>query len=60
MLTPKRGALLKRLERFRMVPGHEPDLSKMTDDELEQRAELFENLFKLAYKEDDNDRAADH
>lgn len=32
-----------------------PDLSKMTNDELEKRAELWEKLFQIAFNEEDDD-----
>ncbi|WP_282322347.1 hypothetical protein [Bacillus subtilis] len=42
-----------------MVPGHGPDLSKMTDEELEKRLEFLESAFKMAWEEEDNEDGDD-
>ncbi|WP_339235386.1 hypothetical protein NSS75_01060 [Bacillus sp. FSL K6-1012] len=53
-MASRRGYLIKRLtEDFRMVPGHGPDLSKMTDEELEKRLRFLESAFKMAWEEDE-------
>ncbi|UOY92876.1 hypothetical protein MUG87_01660 [Ectobacillus sp. JY-23] len=44
--TPKRKELLKRLSRFRTVPGHGRHISKKTDEELEVFVNLLESMFK--------------
>ncbi|MCY9144736.1 hypothetical protein [Bacillus sp. T9C1] len=55
-MVSRREYLIKRLtEDFRMVPGHGPDLSKMTDEELEKRLEFLESAFKMAWEEEDED-----
>ncbi|GEC93066.1 hypothetical protein [Brevibacillus brevis] len=61
-MTPTRQALLKRLENFRMVPGHGPDVNNMSDEKLETYVKALESVFKKAFEEedeDDDDRAAD-
>ncbi|MGG7222878.1 hypothetical protein ACQXR1_21795 [Bacillus sp. ATD] len=56
LVVSRREYLLKRLtEDFRMVPGHGPDLSKMTDEELEKRLKFLESAFKMAWEEEDEE-----
>ncbi|MCY9734654.1 hypothetical protein M5X17_13015 [Paenibacillus alvei] len=53
-MTEKRKGLLKRLENFRAVPGHGPDIEAKTDDELELYVKLLESMFERAFAEKDN------
>ncbi|MGR0289767.1 hypothetical protein ACUWE6_22435 [Bacillus subtilis subsp. subtilis] len=56
LVVSRREYLIKRLtEDFRMVPGHGPDLSKMTDEELEKRLRFIESAFKMAWEEEDEE-----
>lgn len=50
-MTEKRKKLLDKLSNYRMVPGHGPDLSKMTDSQLEKQLKIYESLFRLAFSE---------
>jgi hypothetical protein len=62
-VTATRQALLKRLQNFRTVPGHGPDISKMSDEQLEKYVSILESTFKMAFEEEGDDgidRAADH
>ncbi|QAT44336.1 hypothetical protein EQZ01_00990 [Bacillus subtilis] len=55
-MVSRREYLIKRLtEDFRMVPGHGPDLSKMTDEELAKRLKFLESAFKMAWEEEDEE-----
>ncbi|MGG1189077.1 hypothetical protein ABE189_18995 [Bacillus subtilis] len=55
-MVSRREYLLKRLtEDFRMVPGHGPDLSKMTDEELEKRLKFLESALKMAWEEEEEE-----
>lgn len=38
-----------------MVPGHGPDLSKMTDEELEKRLKFLESALKMAWEEEEEE-----
>ncbi|OTQ85116.1 hypothetical protein BG31_15430 [Bacillus subtilis subsp. subtilis] len=59
-MASRREYLIKRLtEDFMMVPGHGPDLSKMTYEELEKRLKFLESAFKLAWEEEDNEDGDD-
>ncbi|WP_198406530.1 hypothetical protein [Bacillus velezensis] len=51
-MTEKRKKLLEKLSDFRMVPGHGPDLSTMTDEQLEKRLWFLETAFTMAWNED--------
>lgn len=42
-----------------MVPGHRPDLSKMTDEELEKRLRFLESAFKMAWEEEEEEEDED-
>ncbi|MCY8307193.1 hypothetical protein MOC96_00290 [Bacillus vallismortis] len=56
LVASRREYLIKRLtEDFRMVPGHGPDLSKMTDEELEKRLGFLESAFKMAWEEEEDE-----
>ncbi|MEC3639797.1 hypothetical protein [Bacillus halotolerans] len=60
LVVSRREYLIKRLtEDFMMVPGHGPDLSKMTDEELEKRLRFLESAFKMAWAEEDNEDGED-
>ena len=50
-MTEKRKKLLEKLSNFRMVPGHGPDLSTMTDEQLEKRLWFLETAFAMAWNE---------
>ncbi|MGN4667975.1 hypothetical protein ACTFRP_19485 [Bacillus cereus group sp. MYBK234-1] len=53
--TPKtlnRQELLKRASQFHFVPGHGPDISKMSDEELQKCVEIMESMFENAFKKD--------
>ncbi|MGQ8967941.1 hypothetical protein [Bacillus subtilis] len=55
-MASRREYLIKRLtEDFMMVPGHGPDLSKMTDEELEKRLRFLESAFKMVWKEENEE-----
>ena len=41
----KRSKLIKELENYKYVPGHGPDYSKMTNEQLYERLRLFRWLF---------------
>lgn len=59
-MVSRREYLIKRLtEDFMMVPGHGPDLSKMTDEELEKRLRFLESAFKMAWEEEDEEEEED-
>ncbi|WP_205172490.1 hypothetical protein [Bacillus pakistanensis] len=45
--------MLKRASRFRSVPGHGPDILKMSDDELERYVSILEATFEEAFKEEE-------
>ncbi|MFY0516440.1 hypothetical protein ACOMCU_01225 [Lysinibacillus sp. UGB7] len=47
----KREKLIQRNKKFVQIPM--PDLSEMTDGELERRADFWEKSFEIAFKEDD-------
>ncbi|MEW5069681.1 hypothetical protein ABVK62_18540 [Bacillus subtilis] len=52
-MASRREYLIKRLtEDFMMVPGHGPDLSKMTDEELEKQLRFLESAFEMAWEEE--------
>lgn len=53
-MIEKRKGLLKRLENFRSVPGHGPDIDAKTNDELELYVKLLESMFERAFAEKDN------
>ncbi|KIN37584.1 hypothetical protein B4070_2542 [Bacillus subtilis] len=38
-----------------MVPGHGPDFSQMTDEELEKQLRFLESAFEMAWEEDIED-----
>ena len=48
--TPSREELLKRASKFHFVPGHGPDISKMSDEELQKCVEIMESMFRNAFK----------
>ncbi|WP_367148191.1 hypothetical protein [Bacillus subtilis] len=53
LVASRREYLIKRLtEDFMMVPGHGPDLSKMTDEELEKQLRFLESAFEMAWEEE--------
>nr|WGD81807.1 hypothetical protein P5659_03990 [Bacillus subtilis]WGD83829.1 hypothetical protein P5664_21700 [Bacillus subtilis]WGD94489.1 hypothetical protein P5642_15075 [Bacillus subtilis]WGE03202.1 hypothetical protein P5651_02595 [Bacillus subtilis] len=55
-MASRREYLIKRLtEDFMMVTGHGPDLSKMTDEELEKRLRFLESAFKMAWEDEDEE-----
>ncbi|AWM42729.1 hypothetical protein SJY89_19745 [Bacillus velezensis] len=58
-MTEKRKKLLEKLSDFRMVPGHGPDLSAMTDEQLEKQLWFLETAFKMAWEEEDNEDGDD-
>ncbi|MEK4388163.1 hypothetical protein MHI19_01065 [Bacillus sp. FSL M7-1004] len=52
-MASRREYLIKRLtEDFRMVPGHGPDFSKMTDEKLEKQLRFLESAFEMAWEEE--------
>ncbi|GEK27433.1 hypothetical protein [Bacillus spizizenii] len=52
-MASRREYLIKRLtEDFRMVPGHGPDFSQMTDEELEKQLIFLESAFEMAWEEE--------
>ncbi|UNM82435.1 hypothetical protein QNK07_01065 [Bacillus subtilis] len=56
LLVSRREYLIKRLtEDFMMVPGHGPDFSQMTDEELEKQLRFLESAFEMAWEEDIED-----
>lgn len=54
-MTSTRQALLKRLDNFSTVPGHGPDVAKMSDEKLELYVGILESVFEEAFNEPDND-----
>ncbi|WII36838.1 hypothetical protein [Paenibacillus thiaminolyticus] len=54
-MTERRKELLKRLENFKVVPGHGPDINAKTDDELELYLSLLETMFKRAFSQADDE-----
>ncbi len=51
MVASRREYLIKRLtEDFMMVPGHGPDFSQMTDEELEKQLRFLESAFEMAWE----------
>jgi len=48
-----REELLKKLSNFKTVPGHGPDLSEMTDKQLEFQLKLYEAMFESYFEEDE-------
>jgi len=50
--TPNREELLKRASQFHFVPGHGPDISKMSDEELQNCVESWERAFRELFKKD--------
>lgn len=50
-MVDKREELLRRNKNFVQIPM--PNLYKMTTEELEQRADSLEQLFELAFDEQD-------
>ncbi|MEN4815735.1 hypothetical protein ABEG99_20835 [Bacillus velezensis] len=51
-MTEKRKKLLGKLSNFCMVSGHGPDLSAMTDEQLEKQLWFLETAFNMAWNED--------
>nr|WP_289038252.1 hypothetical protein [uncultured Allobacillus sp.] len=49
----KRDELIKRNQEFVQIPM--PDFSKMTDDELQKRANMMERAFRDAFNEPDDE-----
>ncbi|MER2005857.1 MAG: hypothetical protein ABS939_00275 [Psychrobacillus sp.] len=47
-MTEEREELIRRNLNIKMV--HMPDLSEMTNEELEKRANFWENMFQIAVK----------
>ncbi|MED0777811.1 MULTISPECIES: hypothetical protein [Bacillus amyloliquefaciens group] len=58
-MTEKRKKLLDKLSNYHMVPGHGPDLSKMTDSQLEKQLKIYESLFRLAFSEKNEEEDED-
>ena len=52
-MDDKRAELIKRNNNFIQIPM--PNLSEMTDEELERRATMHERLFELAFDDEDLD-----
>lgn len=48
-MSGSRDKLIKRNENFIQLPM--PNLSKMTDDELEKRANHLDYLFQIAFED---------
>lgn len=54
-MASRREYLIKRLtEDFMMVPGHGPDFSQMTDEELEKQLRFLESAFEMAWEEEED------
>lgn len=51
MTTERRKELLKELSKYRTVPGHGPDLAKMTDEQLEFLLKLYKAMFEEAFRD---------
>ncbi|MEC2218812.1 hypothetical protein ACIROH_23135 [Bacillus subtilis] len=55
-MASRREYLIKRLtEGFMMVPGHGPDFSQMTDEELEKQLRFLESAFEMAWEEEEDE-----
>lgn len=55
-MTKRREDLLQRFAVFGFVPGHRPDVTQKSDDELEFLVKLFESMFEEDSEEDENER----
>ncbi|MPY20278.1 hypothetical protein [Paenibacillus glucanolyticus] len=53
-MKTRRELLMERLSNYRTVPGHGPDISRKSDDELEDYVKLLERMFEAAFKQDDD------
>lgn len=42
-----------------MVPGHGPDFSQMTDEELEKQLRFLESAFEMAWEEEEGEEEED-
>jgi NTP pyrophosphatase (non-canonical NTP hydrolase) len=51
----KREELLKRASQFKAVPGHGPNLNKLTDEQLELRVQIMEFMFKEAFEDEEEE-----
>lgn len=49
----ERAALIRRNKNFIQIPM--PNLSKMTNEELEKRADLWEKSFEMAFDEENGE-----
>ncbi|MFK4167652.1 hypothetical protein ACI2LM_15545 [Paenibacillus lautus] len=49
-MKTRRELLLERLSNYHTVPGHGPDITKLSDDELEIRVKLLDAMFEAAYQ----------
>lgn len=50
-----REEILKKLSKYRFVPGHGPDYSKKTDEELLKYLHMFETTFDEAFEESEKE-----
>jgi hypothetical protein len=49
--SERRKELLKKLSNYKTVPGHGPNLAKMTDKQLEFLLKLYKTMFEESFKE---------
>lgn len=50
-----REEILKKLSKYRFVPGHGPDYHKKTDEELLKYLHMLETMFEDAFKESEKE-----
>ncbi len=50
-----REEILKRLSKYKFVPGHGPDYSKKTDEELLKCLQILETMFEKAFGESEKE-----
>ncbi|BAM99117.1 hypothetical protein [Bacillus phage PM1] len=50
----KREKLMKKAASY-TLPGHGPDVEKMTNEELEKYVNMVEGMFKMAFGEEETE-----
>lgn len=54
-MNDRRNELLERAKKYRFVPGHGPDIDRMTDDELETLVRIMESAFRMAFRDEEDE-----
>ncbi len=49
----KREQLLEKLKEYRWVPGHGPNIEKMSDEQLETLIKMLDGEFEGTFKDDE-------